>query len=206
MPAYYVRCAFRSHNKAGGNLVVNVTHWEVDTLTSPIDMTGVATDLANHFLTTYTAVLSTFDHWDDVTCTIENYPGAPIGQGIHLVGVDGARASSDNFVSVGLCCLISRRSGTPRRWGRGRTFCPPAYTINSTTTGGTWAPSGAYFVACGVFASSLQTGFTQGSTSYVPIIYSRSRALTNQTPFISPVTQCIAQPQQHFLRSRLSSP
>jgi len=185
---------------------VNVTHWEMDTLSSPPDFTSAAGDLANHFLTTYSAVLSTLDHWDDVTVTAEQYTGAPIGQGIHLVGVDGARSITSPVFAPQLCCLISRRTGTPRRWGRGRLFCPPAYDSSAAYGGGTWNPNQAYMISCGTLASTLQTGFSAGSTSYIPIIWSRSRALTNQTPYFAVVTQCTANTAQHWLRSRGTAP
>lgn len=206
MPAYYMRSDFRSHNKAGGNLVINSFHWEVDTLSSPPDFNSIANDLATHFLSPYSAVLGSLDHWDDVLVTNETYPGSIIGQGIHLVNVDGARAVSSQALSAGLCCLISRRTGTPRRWGRGRVFCPPAYGGNEVAGGGIWSSSGPYFIACSVLATSLQSGFSAGSTSYVPIIFSRGRAALNESPFTSVVTQCVAQPAQHFLRSRTTSP
>lgn len=206
MPAHYVRAAFRSAQVQTGNLVVNVVHLEVDTLTDPPDYQGIATDVNTWLGTAYNNVLSGQFRFTDITVTEETFPGAIPGQGVHTTGTLGARSAPDTDLSIALCCLVQLRTATPKKYARGHLFMPPAMSVGQTDSGGQWSSIGTYFGACTAFANLLAAGHTGGSTSYTPVVFSRTRVAQGATPFAFKVTAATAALPQHFLRSRLSSP
>jgi len=206
MPAQYFRAAFRAHQATTGALIVNVLHYELDSLTSGVSFQDVATDVSQHLGTEWRNILSTHEIFDDVTCTVEDYSGAVPAQGIVPWNFAGSRVVADQNLSLAICALGSWRTQTPKRYARGHTFFPPSVTSQGLDTLGLFNTSSPYYVACQAFADKYAAQFTVGNSTYTPIVFSRTRAKQNVTPFIFPVTAHSVLLPQHFLRSRLTSP
>lgn len=83
---------------------------------------------------------------------------------------------------------------------------PPAYTRGATNAGGIWDTTAPYNINIAAWAAVALNPFTHGSTGYQPIVYSRTQFLRGDPAYTFPVKAFILKPQQHFLRSRLSSP
>jgi hypothetical protein len=206
VPASYARVAFEAHNTASLALITNVVHLEVDTLSSPVNWASVANDIYTWLGTLWNNVLEAGDHFDQVVVTDENYAGSSFGQGVHNAGTAGARVANNHNVAPAACMVAGWRTATAKRYARGHIFFPPAYDASILGAGGTFTAASAYVVACNAFATSYAAGHTSGSTSYVPIVFSRTRAKLNTLPFTFPVTAYTLQLGQHWLRSRNTSP
>lgn len=202
MPAIYVRAAFKSHNSVRNQDIVNVLHFEADTLSSPADYTGLATDIANHFKTQYLAFLTSAATFQNVTVTNEDYPSAPVGQGVANVNAAGTRNPVDQKLDPNDCALLSWHTGVPKRYARGWMFCPPALDSSSLMATNLFDPALAYGQAVIAFSGLYTTGFTVGSTSYTPIIFSRSQVKKGLSPYQFRVTGGTWDQKQHWLRKR----
>lgn len=206
MPAHYLRCAYRSTQVGSGNLVVNVFHVEADTLTDPPNYGNMATDINSWLGFEYQSVLSSNFILQDLTITEETYPGATPGQGVKTIGTVGLRSAADTNLSVATCALLALRTATPKKYARGHLFLPPAMSSASSASGGQFLTTGPYMTAATTFATKLAAGSTAGSTSYAPIIFSRTRVREGLTPYFFKVTNAHVNTNQYFLRSRLTSP
>jgi hypothetical protein len=209
MPAQYFRAAFRSTAGGTGTLIVNVLHYELDSLTSGVSFADVAADVAGHLQAPYLALLSSDNTLNDITCTVEDYVGAVPAQGLHTVNLPGTRTPGDHHCSTALCGIARWVTATPKRYARGHMFCPPVE--NSTDLGinnGFNTAGGAYWAAMNAFATAYSQAFTVGNSTYSPIIFSRTRGkpAANLVPYVFPIVAVQVPNVQHFLRSRLSSP
>lgn len=206
MPAYHVRIALEAHNATSNALIINVLHAEVDTLTSPPNWASVATDVNTWLGTEWHNVLATDDTYDQVVVTDEKYPGSTFGQGVHTVGLIGARSLGDRTLSPAICGVGSWKTAVAKRYARGHSFFPPAYAGSSLTTGGSWNLSGPYWAAMLAFGAKYIAGFTVGSTSYIPEVFSKHLVTLGQTPFSNKITGWSLDGKSHWLRSRNTSP
>lgn len=206
MPAFYMRAAFRSTDVSTGALIINVLHYEVDALSSPVDPVGVAADVYAHLGPKYLPMMYNNEVLHDVTVTTETYPGSVPAQGVKSVEVAGTRSTADQKLPPALCALLSWKTSTPKRYARGHMFCPPATSSASMTTAGLIDSSGVYGTACSAFGTAYITGFTAGSTSYAPIIFSKSQVHKALTPFIFPIIGFQLKSNASWLRKRSSSP
>lgn len=206
MPAHYARAAFRATDNSSGTLYVNVFHFEIDTLSDPPNWSSVATDIGTRFATLWRAILYAGTTCQDVTVTAETYPGSDLGQGVYNVNGAGTRTIADSGLSTALCAVTTWKSATTKRYARGRTFWPPAMATNQATSGGTWNAAQSMMTAIDAFATSYLATWTVGSTTYSPIVFSRSRVLKSESPFIFAITGKSQGLRQHFLRSRLTAP
>lgn len=206
MPAYNARVALESHDLGMGALTVNVLHLEVDTLTSPPNWQSIADDIGAWLAVPYQNLLSQADQFDQIVVTDENYPGSTFGQGVHPVALNGTRTTGDGKLGRGLCALVSLKTAVAKRYARGHMFAPPAWDSTSLSAGGTIALSSAYHVTLEAFRAAWAAGHTAGSTSYVPIVFSRTRVQQAATPFTFPVRTMTIDTKQHYLRSRMTAP
>jgi hypothetical protein len=198
--------AFNSSRPDTGLLVVNVLHLEVDTLADPPNWPSVATDVATWLGTDYLAMLPTSFVWHNLTVTAEDYPGSLFGQGIVSSEVPGNRTVADNRLDPAVCAVISWKTAVAKRYARGHMFCPPAITEGALGDDATWAPANPYFPACTAFANLFASGHSVASTSYAPIVFSRTRVALNQSPYFFPIVGHSVGAKQHWLRSRSSAP
>ena len=206
MPAHYARAAFEGSNPGTGILIANVFHIEVDALTSPVDWDSVATDVYTWLGTLWTNCMTTSDTLHRIVVTDEDYPGSSLGQGVHSVEQSGARTTTDMKVNSSVCALASWKTNTAKRYARGHTFMPPAWDSAAVQPTNQLVPTNQYFISVGNFASAYQAGHSAGSTSYVPIVYSRTRVKRGETPFTFPIVAHQVSTLQHVLRSRLTAP
>ena len=206
MPSYHVRIAFESHNSSSNALIVNVLHAEVDTLTSPPNWTSVAGDINSWLSATYGGLLSVNDHFDQIVVTDENYPGSTHGQGVVSENRAGGRPVTDTLLNPGLCMVASWTTAVAKRYGRGHSFLPPIYSSNSLQSGGNVSGTSAYWNAAIAFTNAYKAGFTAGSTSYVPEVFSRHLVNSGITPFTNHITGGGPTGRTSFLRSRVTSP
>lgn len=206
MPAYHARISLEAENVASGALIVCVLHAEVDTLSSPPDWSSIAVDVDAWLSQTWQNMLTTNDRYLQVVVTDENYPGSTHGQGVHVSGVAGSRAPSDTSLAPAICAVISWKTKVAKRYARGHTFAPPAYSSASSQTGGHWNTANAYWGAVVAFGSKYAGGFTAGSTSYVPEVFSKHLVTTGVTPFSNHITGWTVDSRQHYLRSRDTTP
>lgn len=207
MPAYHARIALRAHHTSSGNLIVNVVHAEVDTLSSPPNWSSIATDVDAWLGLAWQRILAAGETFDDITVTDENYPGSTHGQGVVAKGLAGLRTTGNTDLSPALCQTIQWRTAVAKRYGRGHTFLPPGRdTADVLGTSGTWLSTGNYHQRADEFRVAFLGGHTAGSTSYVPEIFSRTKVLNGETPFAFPITSAAISPVQRFLRSRLTTP
>lgn len=202
MPAYNARCVYRSTLGAGGVLIVNTFHLEVDTLSSPPNWTSVATDVDTWLTTLYRAMCGTNMTIQDLTVTDETYPGSTLGQGLHNIALAGTRTVADSDLGFGLCQVVSLKSAVTKRYARGRMFLPPAQASATAAGSGLWATGNAYWTAATAFFNALLAGHTAGSTTYSPIIFSKSQLNKSLTPYTFTVTAYTQNPHQLYLRSR----
>ena len=206
MPAHYLRCAYRSTISSNGADCVNVFHIEADPLSDPLNYASAASDISTWLTTLYRAVLNTGTILHTLTVTEETYPSAPTGQGVASIEAAGTRTVSDSLLSPGLMAILHLSTATPKRYARGHLAMPPAIGSSALASNGGWATANAYYTAITAFGSGLTSGHTAGSTSYTPIIFSRTRAKQSLSPFVFPVTGTRIQPDQYFLRSRRTVP
>src|SRR5215471_9663138 len=148
---------------------------EVDTLTSPPNWASIASDINTWLGQLWAACATASDTLTDITVTDENYPGSTHGQGVHAVGIPGARPLTDSSLSVALCAVGSFKTAVARRYARGHMFFPPAMVSGAAGSNGTWSQTNPYWTACQAFLSSYAAGHTVGSTSYVAEIFSRTK-------------------------------
>lgn len=201
MPEYTLRAAYRSQINRGP-ICVNVLHFTAAQLTSPFDPATTATDIDARFTTLYRAMLTTVDVLLDLTVTqVGMEPADPL-QSVLVKNVAGTRATGDGFLDAAACALITESSATPKRYARGRMFCPPALNSTALAAGGTWAPANAYWVACVAFAAQLHSTWTVGANSYTPIVWSETRHRGGFTPDHFAITGATVKNVQHWLRSR----
>lgn len=206
MPAYHARASFEAQNTASTALIIATFHFEVDTLTSPPNWGSIASDISTWLAAPWRAILSTADTFNQIVVTDENYPGSTHGQGVASVASAGLRTLSDTSFSPGICGMLSYKTATAKRYARGHTFMPPAYSSAAGSAGGGWAGANTYTSAIVTFLQTLAPGHTAGSTSYIPEVFSRTRAAAGLTPFAFPFTAVFNSPKQHFLRSRVTAP
>lgn len=206
MPAHYLRAAFRGKNNLTGALVVNVIHVEADVLTSPPNYANIADDIATWLAAKWVLMLPVGYTLLDVTVTEETYPGSTPAQGISVRNSQGARTTPDTDLDVGLCQILQLKSATPKRYARGHIFAPPAISSSEAKAGGVWDPLKPYASAVGGFGQQLTPGFSAGSTTYSPIIFSTTQVKKGLTPFVFPVVAAVATPVMHMLHSRQTSP
>lgn len=202
MPAIWVRAAFRAHDATRNQDIVNVFHFECDTLSSPADYAGLATDIAAHMGTPLTNILVNTSSLLDCTVTNETYPGAPVGQGVHTINAPGARVPNDTKLDPNMCALLSWHTATPKRYARGHTFCAPTIDSSDLTGNGLMLTTTAYGQAVIALSTAYTTPFSAGSTSYTPVIFSRAQVSRNATPFQFPVLRGSWDGKQHWLRKR----
>lgn len=206
MPAYNARVAFEAQNITTGLLITNVLHVEVDTLSSPPNWTSIAGDIYTWLGQLWLNGLATEDQFVQLVVTDENYPGSTFGQGVHVVGLPGTRAPTDGRLNRAICAVVSWKTATAKRYARGHTFMWPVQSSTECSANGQLNSTGAYASALGAFASAYVAGHTAGSTSYTPIIYSRTRQARGQTPFTFPVLALGVIWNQHWLSSRSAAP
>jgi hypothetical protein len=185
---------------------VNPFHLEVDTLTDPPNYASVASDIDTWLTTLYKAVCTTSTTVVDLTVTEEDYPGATPGQAIHSINGAGTRTAADSFEPYGLTQVVTLQTATPKRYARGRMFMPPPLGSAALTSNGIWLNTNAYWTATTAFMNALLAGHTAGSTSYAPIVFSRTRAVTGASPYQFPITGYQQRLAPHWLRSRMTSP
>jgi hypothetical protein len=204
MPEFHARVAFRSQLNRGP-ICVNVMHFSAAQLTSPFDPTTTATDIDARLTTEYRAMLTTVDTLLDITVTdMGDDPGGPL-QYVLVKNVAGTRPTGDGFLDAAECAMISLSTAVPKRYARGRLFCPPAFNSTALAAGGTFAPANAYWLACVAFAAKLHSSWTVGANTYTPGIWSQTRFAGGFTPFFFATTGAIVKNQQHWLRSRAGS-
>lgn len=206
MPAYHARIALEAHDAGTGALVVNVLHAEVDTLTSPPNWNSIAADVGTWLAQEWFNLLSQHKIFDQIVVTDENYPGSTHGQGVHTAGSSGARIVPDQELDAALCEVVSLKTAVAKRYARGHVFLPPAETVTALGGIGLWSQTNAYWLAAQAFAAKFLAGFTAGSTSYTPEVFSRHLVATGVTPFTNKVTSAPLSAKQHWLRSRSTSP
>lgn len=199
---HYVRAAFRSVDTQTNQSIVNVISYEVAPLTSPPNYVGIAVDIRDHLLATYTGLFPAFCTLQDVTATEYDYPGSTPAQGVAGIGTSGSRSTPDTKLDPALCPLLSLRTATPKRYARGHLFLPPVFDTAELANGGKINTGGTLGIAINNFIDALKDSFTVGSTDYAPIIFSRRRVQLNQTPFTFPVTSVTWDARQHWLRKR----
>jgi hypothetical protein len=85
-------------------------------------------------------------------------------------------------------------------------FSPPALSSSTLGPAGTWSNAGPYAVAVDAWAAKYASPFSASSTDYAPEVFSRTRAKLGLDPFAFLVTGAVRKQDQHFLRSRLTSP
>jgi hypothetical protein len=142
----------------------------------------------------------------DMTVTEETYPGSTPRQAIKVVELVGTRQPTDTKLSPAICGLLHFGTATPKRYARGRIFCPGAYSSTSTQSGGTWDPGGAYMVNVNNFGAAYAAAFSTGDTDYAPEVFSRTQVQKGLPDFAFPITSVSLRPTMYFLRSRLTSP
>ena len=206
MPAFYARVAFSGANAGTGALIVNVVHVECDVLTSPPNWQSIAGDINTWLGTLWRNTLTTSDNFNSLIVSDENYQGSTHGQGIINVALPGTRTPVDTKLDAALCAVASFKTATVRRYARGHTFMPPARDSGVCSAGGGIDQTSAYFIACRNWADAYAAGHTAGSTSYVPIIFSRHQQKLGLTPFTFPITGHQLGIKQHWLRSRSTAP
>lgn len=206
MPAYHARVAFEAHHTTRNNLVVNVLHLEVDTLTSPPDWATIAGDVYTWLGTLWNNVLSTTTTFDQIVVTDENYPGSTHGQGVHVVNTVGARTIGDDKLDPAICAVGSLKTAVVKRYARGHIFLPPALNSAALAATGIFNGADAYWSSCVAFVNAFVGGHTAGSTSYAPEVFSRHQVATGQTPFTFPIVGFSMNSKQKFLRSRSTAP
>lgn len=206
MPAHYARAAFRSTSSSDGRLIVNVLHVEVDTLSDPVNWGTAAGDVSTWLTTLYRAMLPGGFTLHDLTLTAENYVGSDLGQGIASIELAGTFSPSDTKLNSALCAVLSFKTALAKRYARGHIFCPPPLSTTQLQAGGTWDPAGTYLTAVNAFGAAYVAGHTAGSTSYAPIVYSRTRANQAVSPYVFPIVSRTTKTTAHYLRSRLTIP
>lgn len=206
MPAYYARCVYRSNENATGDLVVNVLHVEVDQLAGPFNPTATVNDVDTWLTTLYKAMLYNNTKLHDLTVTLEDYALPDTGQAVKSIEAFGTRTTSDQKLDPAVCALLAWRTAVPKRYARGHTFAPPAISSTTISSLTNLATSGNYWDALQAFGTAYVAGHTSGSTSYKPIIYSRSQQLKSATPFIFDVTNFTVRPTTSLLRKRRTAP
>lgn len=206
MPAYNARVALRATELATGRLCVNVLHVECDVLASPPNWANIAADMKTWLATKWNNILVPAFTFQDITVTDENYPGSTHGQGVANVNTVGARVPNDSKLDPAMCQVGSWKTAVAKRYARGHIFFPPAVDTTSIATGGIFNSGQAYYIANAAFMTSFQAGFVAGSTSYVPIVFSKHQVSMGITPFTFPITGVILNSKQHWLRSRSTAP
>ena len=206
MPAYNARVAFQAHNTTTNALVVNVVHVECDVLSSPPNWANIAADMQSWLAVLWNNILTTAYSFDSITVTDENYPGSTHGQGVVTPATTGARVPNDTKLDPALCQVGSWKTAVAKRYARGHIFFPPAIDTSTVVTGGSFSASQAYYQANAAFMNSFKAGHVSGSTSYVPIVFSKHQVSMGLTPFTFPITGVILQSKQHWLRSRSTAP
>jgi hypothetical protein len=206
VPAYYARVAFRGHLTATGALIVNTVHVECDILASPPNWTSVANDMDTWLGQKWLNILTTADTFDDITVTDENYPGSTHGQGIKSKAIVGTRVPLDEKLDAAVCDLASFKTAVAKRYGRGHCFMPPAYGSNTIASTSGWNQADPYRGMINTWDVAYAGGFVAGSSSYIPIIFSRHKVELGESPFTFPVTATAISAKQHWLRSRSTAP
>lgn len=206
MPAHYVRCVYHSTISLNGADLVNTFHLEADTLTTPPDYNGIVTDVDAWLTTLYKATVDANTVLHSLTVTEETFPGSIPGQGFKSLEVQGSRSTTDNLCSPALCALLHFATATPKKYSRGRMFMPPVVSSTALGANGSFNQSSSYITAIKAFATAFLAGHTAGSTSYAPVVFSRTRVAQGLTPFAFPILNSRVQTNQYFLRSRLTAP
>lgn len=206
MPEYTCRASFRTRDTSTGTLAVNVLHFSAAQLSSPAGPQTWADDLYTWLGTTYRNMLPTSYTWDNITTNTVEEPGADPGEGIHLVNLAGSRAPTDTKLNPGLGILVSFKTGTPKRYARGRMHPPPALSSTELQAGNYWLSANPYQTAVQAFLTALLAGHTIGDTTYFPTVFSRTELSRGAAKWRFPILTASIAPHPHFLRSRESSP
>jgi hypothetical protein len=186
--------------------VDNVLHVEADVLADPPNWDNVATDMQDWFGQEWLNMLPVGYVLEEIVVTDENYTGSTFGQGVASINLPGVRATSDVLLDPALCAVASWKTNTAKRYARGHTFLPPAISHSELGGTATWSNIGAYWQACLAFSAKYAVAHNAGSTTYVPIVYSHTRAKLGLTPFTFPIRGHSLSEKQHWLRSRSSAP
>jgi hypothetical protein len=147
-------------------------------------------------------MLTTGDTVHDLTVTEVGVPPADVVQAVKQIEVLGTRAAGSRTLDPALCMVVSLKTGTPKRFARGRMFAPPCMDDAQTVAPGAWS-TGTYRTNVNTFAALLTASWTAGDDSFTPIIYSQIQ-VDRAEDFAFPITARASDNKQHWLRSRSS--
>ena len=205
VPEYIVRAAWRSSHAPSGPDIVNTLHFVAAQLSSPADPDTWASDIDTRFRTSYKGLLTDSTKLHELTTTCVDGFGDIGVQGSVVIEQYGTRSEASAPLAEALCQVLSLKTATHKRYARGRMFLPPALVSGAIDAGGIWKASDAYWTNATTFANLL-AGWTHGDITYAPVVYSRRRKQLELSPAWFPITGYQQRSEQHWLRSRMTTP
>jgi len=190
---------------------VNTLHYvtQVPEFWSEPNADDLLTGISDHIADAYAAANSSAWHATRQDLTEILPPGdlsLPAGA-TRAFGSSGSLTGGNASIPEAITCIISLRTGVPRRWARGYMAMPSP--LNQTYIDSSGNFSSAYTTAVNTFAQLLNDELTFGSvnpTVLKPIIYSRTQAaLASPQPWAE-IKTCVVQSKPKWRRSRLSAP
>lgn len=184
--------------------MVNGIHFEVAKLSSPFDPSDAADEVSTKLTTAYKAMLGTGDTLHDLTVTQVGVAPADVVQHVKTLEVAGTRTLVNNALEDAVCAVISLKTGTPKRFARGRLFAPPCLDSDKLNNGGVFLISGSYLINVKAFAALLTAAWTAGDDTFAPIVWSELQYQRAATA-VFPISAYACDGRQHWLRSRMGS-
>lgn len=160
----------------------------------------VADAVDSQFTTAFRALVPNVDTLVDIHVVDLVTSGVPFAF-TKTKNLAGTRGVSNASVPKGICPVLSLETDTAIRSGRGWQFLP-SLLDSGTIQNGLINTSNAIWAAMATYGDLLDDDLTLGTNTGNVGVYSRTRALTAQTPFFFELTGYRRRQKPHWRRSR----
>jgi hypothetical protein len=203
---------FRATVKArhgDGTLIQPSLHYQSDL--EPLEDEPTAQEVADGLWSKWGTQLRTCHHttvvFDELVVTEEVLPPDIPSQASKAVAANGTLTSGAFDLPKGLVVLLGIKTTTPSRSARSHLAlgCPGPATFLG---GGVWTssvitPAQAF---CDLLNDDVEVGGPIITHTMHPVVYSRTRRKRGESPYTFRVSNAVARPTPHWLRSRMSQP
>jgi hypothetical protein len=193
-----------------GTLVQPSLHYQTDLVGIDVEpsVQTIVDDVWTKIGTAFRLCCHTSVVIDELVATQEVLPPDIPRQASHAVAAAGTLTSGAFDLPKGIIPLISVKSETPSRSARSHLAlaCPGPTTF---LTGGLWNSSvlGPAQALADLLNDDIDITHGNALTRTLhPVIYSRTRRKRGESPFTFRVSNAVAAPRPHWLRSRMNIP